>query len=230
MVFWVVFIVVLVAGVTFKILSARGGSAANARLRGYGVVIDGSAVKSHGRVLGALAGARAEVTGGTSRHTLTRVVTVVGAATKRTKAAVIITTANGGFYQENIQGASELRRAQAWVIRFNTMAAAEQQQAVRPPGPRGCPPGRLSSDAIARACITGRTCWWLSAIAAPGQPIRSTVLSSYREARQHGCSPAAHVRTFPRPRWACTSPPVLPWMSKRRLLTTASVSSFEAPA
>jgi hypothetical protein len=159
MVFWVVFITVLAVGVTFKILSARGGRAANARLRGYGVVIDGSAVKSHGRVLGPLADARAEVTDGTSRHTLTRVVTVVGNATKKTKAAVIITTANGGFHQENIQGASEFRRAQAWVIRFNTMAAAEQQQAARPPGPRTCPPDRLPSDAIARACITGRTCW-----------------------------------------------------------------------
>jgi len=134
MVFWVVFIAVVVLGIAVKVALSRGGEAANPRLRGYGVVIDGNLVKSHGTTLGPLAGARAEATGGTSRHTLTRVVTVVGAATKRTRAAVIVTTANGGFHQKNIQGASELRRAQAWVIRFNTIAAAEQRHAVRAPG------------------------------------------------------------------------------------------------
>jgi hypothetical protein len=131
MVFWVVFITVVVLGVAVRVTLSRGGKAVNARLRGYGVVIDGNLVKSHGTTLGPLAGARAEVTDGTSRHTLTRVVTVVGAATKKTKAAVIITTANGGFRQENIQGAAELRRAQAWVIRFNGMVAAEQQKATQ---------------------------------------------------------------------------------------------------
>jgi hypothetical protein len=134
-VYFIIFIVAVVVIVTFKVISGRGGNAANARLRGYGVVIDGSIVKSRGTVLGPLAGARAEVTDGTSRHTLTRVVTVVGAATKRTKAAVIVTTADGGFHQEDIQGASELRRAQAWVIRFNTMAAAEERRGAQAPGP-----------------------------------------------------------------------------------------------
>lgn len=131
MVWFIIFITVVVLGAAVKVTLSRGGKAVNARLRGYGVVIDGNLVKSHGTTLGPLAGARAEVTDGTSRHTLTRVVTVVGAATKKTKAAVIITTANGGFRQENIQGAAELRRAQAWVIRFNGMVVAEQQKATR---------------------------------------------------------------------------------------------------
>jgi len=125
MVFWIVFIVALVLFTTVKVASSRGGRAADARLRGYGVVIDGSTVKSHGRTLGPLAGAQAQVTDGTSRHTLTRAVTVVGVATKRTKAAVIVTTATGGFHQQDISGATELRRAQAWAIRFNAVAAAE---------------------------------------------------------------------------------------------------------
>lgn len=133
MVFWVIVITLVVLGTAVKIALSRGGKAANPRLRGYGVVIDGNLVKSHGTTLGPLAGARAEVTDGTSRHTLTRVVTVVGAATKRTKAAVIVTTANGGFRQQNIQGASELRRAQAWAIRFNTIAAALPAGAARNP-------------------------------------------------------------------------------------------------
>jgi hypothetical protein len=140
-VFWVVLITVVVLGTALKIALSRGGKAANPRLRGYGVVIDGNVVKSHGTTLGPLAGARAEVTDGTSRHTLTRVVTVVGAATKRTRAAVIITTADGGFHQQNIQGASELRRAQAWVIRFNTLSATEERKAVQQAGDAsGAPP------------------------------------------------------------------------------------------
>lgn len=124
----ILFVVIAVVGGFIKWKISQGGKAENARLRGYGIVVDGDTVKSGGRVLGPLAGATALVTDGTSRHTLTRVVTVVGAATKKTKAAVLVTTANGGINQQNIEGAGELRRAQAWVVRFNAMAAAEGQQ------------------------------------------------------------------------------------------------------
>jgi len=130
-VWFVIIIALIVLGSAVKVTMSRGGKAVDARLRGYGIVIDGNLVKSHSTVLGPLAGARAEVTDGTSRHTLPRVVTVVGAATKRTKAAVIVTTANGGFHQQNIEGAAELRRAQTWAIRFNTMATAEERKAAQ---------------------------------------------------------------------------------------------------
>lgn len=97
------------------------------RLRGFGVVVDGGSIRSGRAVLGPLAGARAEVTDGTSRHTLTRVVTVAGALTKKTSAEVIISTANGGYHQRSVNGAGDVRRAQAWVIRFNAMAATAAQ-------------------------------------------------------------------------------------------------------
>lgn len=126
----VIAVVIIAAFIKFKI--SQGGKAENARLRGYGIVVDGGTVKTVGGVLGPLAGATAIVTDGTSRHTLTRVVTVVGAATKKTKAAVLVTTANGRINQQNIEGAGELRRAQAWVVRFNALAAAEGQQLPQP--------------------------------------------------------------------------------------------------
>jgi len=56
-----VFIVVFFLGVIAAIAYQRGGKAGNARLRGYGFVVDGSVVKSHGRVLGDLAGSRAGI-------------------------------------------------------------------------------------------------------------------------------------------------------------------------
>lgn len=122
----ILFIALLVVVVSAKVHAARGGAAASARLRGYGIVVDGDEVKSHGKVLGPLAGARAEITDGTSRHTITRVVTVVGALTKKTKAFVIVSTANGGFNQYAVDGAAAVRAAQAWVVRFNTLAATAQ--------------------------------------------------------------------------------------------------------
>ena len=133
----VIAVVIIAAFIRFKI--SQGGKAENARLRGYGIVVDGSTVKTVGGVLGPLAGATAVVTDGTTRHTLTRVVTVVGAATKKTKAAVLVTTANGRINQQNIEGAGELRRAQAWVVRFNALAAAEGQMPQDAPGAWGAP-------------------------------------------------------------------------------------------
>jgi hypothetical protein len=128
--FLAIALVVIVLAIKAKV--AGGGSASNARLRGYGIVVDGNQIKSGGRIVGQLAGARAELTDGTSRHTLTRVVTVAGALTKKTSAAVIITCANGHFQQSKVTGAAEVRRAQQWVIRFNTMAAAPFTEPVAP--------------------------------------------------------------------------------------------------
>lgn len=110
-VFWCIFVIaVAVVAVYVKFVWPQGGKAANPRLRGYGVVIDGNVVKSHGKTLGPLAGARAEVTGGTRSR-------------RHTRAAVIITTATGSFHQQNIQGPAVLRAAQAWAVHFNTIAA-----------------------------------------------------------------------------------------------------------
>jgi hypothetical protein len=66
-VFWVILALAVIAGI-YKAVTARGGQAANARLRGYGVVVDGSEVKSGGRVLGPLAGSQAVVTDPTARQ------------------------------------------------------------------------------------------------------------------------------------------------------------------
>lgn len=127
---------IVINGVAIKTWMSSGGDASNARLRGYGVVVDGDTVKRAGYVLGKLATAHAELTQGTSRHTLTRTVTVVGAATKKVRASVIVTTIEGGYHEEKIESAGELRRAQAWVAKFNAMsataAAALEQPAQRP--------------------------------------------------------------------------------------------------
>lgn len=120
---WIV-IAVIVLVIVAKVAASTGGKAQNARLRGYGVVVDGDEVKSGGKVLGPLAGAHAEVTGISSRHTLTRVVTVAGALTKRTKATVIVVCPSGGVHEWHLNGAAEVRRAEAWCIRFNALAAA----------------------------------------------------------------------------------------------------------
>lgn len=104
------------------IVRSYGGKAANARLRGYGVVVDGDQVKKQGIILGPLAGAYAEVTGVTSRHTVTRVVTVAGALTKKTDGTVVITFTSGQVHTWPVHGAADLRQASTFVARFNAMA------------------------------------------------------------------------------------------------------------
>jgi hypothetical protein len=126
---WTILIIaIVVIGGFIKWKISQGGKAENARLRGYGIVVDGDLIKRGGITLGPVLGAEAVLTDGTSRHTLTRVVTVVGAATKKTKAAVIVTLPNGRVHQQNIEGAGEIRRAQAWVVRFNAMAATQERE------------------------------------------------------------------------------------------------------
>jgi hypothetical protein len=122
-----VFVIIFVLGVIALIAYQRGGKAGNARLRGYGVVVDSSVVKSHGRVLGDLAGSRAEIGDMTSRHTLTRVVTVAGAFTKKTDAYLTIAFASRNTHQQHIKGAAQVRQASAWVGRYNAMAGAERE-------------------------------------------------------------------------------------------------------
>jgi hypothetical protein len=121
----VIFIVVVVAGAIAIAIWRNGGKAGNARLRGYGVVVDGGQVKSHGRVLGAFAGSHAEVTDPTSRHTLVRVATVAGAFTKKTDAYLTIAFISGTVHQMRLHGAAEIRQASAWVARYNALAGAE---------------------------------------------------------------------------------------------------------
>ncbi|MCW2904131.1 MAG: hypothetical protein JWO67_6396 [Streptosporangiaceae bacterium] len=129
-VIWIIVIVAVLAAIG-KAVASRGGKAENARIRGYGIVVDGDRVKSGGQVLGPLAGSEAVVTDGTSRHTLTRVVTVAGALTKKTKASMIIAVPGGEIKESKLDGASQIRAAQSWAVRFNAMA----REAARPVAP-----------------------------------------------------------------------------------------------
>jgi hypothetical protein len=72
-------------------------------------------------VLGPLAGATAEVTDGTSRHTLTRLVTVVGALSKKTDAMAFVMTRDGELHQHKLEGAGQVRQAQGQAIKFNAL-------------------------------------------------------------------------------------------------------------
>jgi len=92
-------------------------------------------------VIGPLAGASAEVTDGTSRHTLMRAVTVVGAFSKKTNAVALVILANGQVVQHKVHGAAGLRAAQAEAVMFNAKAA--QAGTVKPedsPAPAEPPP------------------------------------------------------------------------------------------
>lgn len=132
----IVVIIAIVAIGIARAVSQQGGKAVNARLRGYGVVVDGDQVKRGGTVLGPLAGSHAELTDGTSRHTLTRVVTVAGALTKKTKGHVTIVTGSGQLHQQKITGAGEVRRAQAWAARFNALAGQATAAGPAPAAPQ----------------------------------------------------------------------------------------------
>jgi hypothetical protein len=72
-------------------------------------------------MLGPLAGATAEVTDGTSCHTLPRVLTVVGALSRKTSAAAFVVTADGELARHKLDGAIPVRQAQAQTIRFNAL-------------------------------------------------------------------------------------------------------------
>lgn len=113
-------IIVVVLAVVYN----NGGKAENARLRGYGIVVDGDQVKSHGKLLGPLSGAQAEISGLTQRHTLTRTVTVVGAFTKKTDAMLVVAMANGNVHTSKLSNATAFRRAAQWAAKFNALARA----------------------------------------------------------------------------------------------------------
>jgi hypothetical protein len=109
-----------------------------------GVVVDGGMVYlalafgGKGTVLGPLAGAEAGVTDGTSRHTLTRVLMVAGAFTKKHDAVAYVVAGNGATHQVKLSTAGQIRRAQADAVKFNALARAavhEAQQAAARPGP-----------------------------------------------------------------------------------------------
>ena len=74
-------------------------------------------------ILGPLAGATAEVTDGTSRHTLSRLIAVVGSAlSKKTSAAAFVVTADGELARHKLDGVIPVRQAQAQSIKFNALA------------------------------------------------------------------------------------------------------------
>ena len=74
------------------------------------------------RILGPLAGATAEVTDGTSRRTLSRVIAVVGSAlSKKTSAAAFVVTADGELARHKLDGVIPVRQAQAQSIKFNAL-------------------------------------------------------------------------------------------------------------
>jgi hypothetical protein len=72
-------------------------------------------------ILGPLAGATAEVTDGTSRHALPRVLTAVGALSNKTSAAAFVVTADGELARHKLDGAIPVRHAQAQTISFNAL-------------------------------------------------------------------------------------------------------------
>jgi hypothetical protein len=74
-------------------------------------------------VLGPLAGATAEVTDGTSRRSLPRVLTVVRALSKKTGAAAFVVTADGEMARHKLDGTIPVRQAQAQTIRFNALVS-----------------------------------------------------------------------------------------------------------
>lgn len=114
--------VILVAAAIIAYRS--GGTAEKPRLRGYGIVVDGEVVKSHGKQLGPLKGAHAQIEGLTQRHTLTRTVTVVGAFTKKTDATLVIVMTNGHVHTFRIKDATAFRQAAQWAAKFNALAQA----------------------------------------------------------------------------------------------------------
>jgi hypothetical protein len=108
-----------------------------------GVVVDGGLVYrrgfgGEGTLLGPLAGAEAGVTEGTSRHTLTRVLTVAAAFTKKHDAMAYVAAGNGAVHQFKLTSAGQIRRVQADVVKFNVLARAAAHEAERAdsqPGP-----------------------------------------------------------------------------------------------
>jgi hypothetical protein len=81
-----------------------------------------SSLGRRARILGPLAGATAEVTDGTSRRTLPRVIDVVGSAlSKKTSAAAFVVTADGELARHKLDGVIPVRQAQAQTIKFNAL-------------------------------------------------------------------------------------------------------------
>jgi hypothetical protein len=80
-----------------------------------------SALGRRTSVLGPLAGATAEVTDGTGRRDLPRVLHVVGALSKRTGAAAFVVTADGELARHRLDGVVPVRQAQAQIIEFNAL-------------------------------------------------------------------------------------------------------------
>ncbi len=73
-------------------------------------------------ILGPLAGATAEVTDGTSRRSLSRVIAVVGSAlSKKTSAAAFVVTADGELARHKLDGVIPVRQARAQTIKFTAL-------------------------------------------------------------------------------------------------------------
>lgn len=73
-------------------------------------------------ILGPLAGATAEVTDGTSRRAISRVIAVVGGAlSTKTSVAAFVVTADGELARHKLDGVIPVRQAQAQSIRFNAL-------------------------------------------------------------------------------------------------------------
>jgi hypothetical protein len=96
-------------------------------LSSLGVVVDDgqvyklSPIGTKGKALGPLVGAEAGVTDGTSRRTLTRTMTGVGAFTKQHKAVAYVVTGNGELQERKLDGAGQVRKAQAEAVKFNAL-------------------------------------------------------------------------------------------------------------
>jgi hypothetical protein len=130
--FWIILVIaIFVALVAYKVYQQISESK-DAELAGFGFSVRKSQVFWHNQPLGALAGSEASVTDGTSRHTLTRVVTVVGALTKKTNASLLVAFPNGTVREVDLKGAALVRQAQSFAVRYNALASAAGRQRETP--------------------------------------------------------------------------------------------------
>jgi hypothetical protein len=122
---FVIVLVILVAiGMAALKISQQASETKGARLAEFGFSVREDKVYFHNVLIGPLAGSEASVTDGTSRHTLTRVVLVAPALTKRTRASLMVAFQNGEVRQVDLKGAASLRQAQSFAVRYNAMATA----------------------------------------------------------------------------------------------------------
>lgn len=102
----IMFIAAIIVGAVVKVWAdCGGGKGKGAQLKGYGYAVKDGQVYRYGTAVGSFAGSQATVTDGTSRHTLTRVVTVAGAFTKKSNASLLVAFPSGTVHEKKLNSA-----------------------------------------------------------------------------------------------------------------------------